>query len=132
MLRSLTGYLSIKFPSRLDSVVGACTSTRVMTVRIRLPAPLGRRQVMINSDTTAVFAPGYGALLGRCGEFGCGPFALPRDAPCDPDLVATRWFFRAGAHGWVTITTAPPGGCMQVHKAEPQFPARLCAGLSAP
>jgi hypothetical protein len=172
-------YVSIGFQSRLATLVGACPITRVMTVRIRLPAPLGRRQVMINSDTTTVFAPGDGTVLRRCGEYGCGPYALPPpasctspsyedamlstgpamhavyqvlgcdsrwlvldvgwpggpvgcDAPCNPKLVATRWFFRAGPHGWVTITTALTGGCTQVHKAEPRFPARLCAGLPAP
>jgi hypothetical protein len=176
-LGATVAYASITFQSRLFSVGGACPATRVMTVRIRLPAPLGRRQVMINSDT--VFAPGHGALLRRCGEFGCGPFALPPpasctnpsyqeamlstgppmhatyqvvgcdgrwlvldvgwpggpagcDAPCNPSLVAARWFFRAGPHGWVTITTALTGGCTQAHKAEPRFPARLCAGLPAP
>jgi uncharacterized protein YceK len=177
-LGATVAYVSITFQSRLSSVVGACPATGMMTVRILLPAPLGRRQVMINSDTTTVFAPGHGALLRRCGEFGCGPFALPPpasctsrsyqeamlstgppmhaiyqvlgcdgrwlvldvgwpggpagcDAPCNPSLVATRWFFRAGPHGWVTITTALTSGCTQVLKAEPRFPARLCAGLPA-
>jgi len=53
------------------------------------------------------------------------------DAPCTPSLVVTRWFFRAGPHGWATITTSSTAGCPQVHKAEPRFPARLCAGLHA-
>jgi hypothetical protein len=53
------------------------------------------------------------------------------DVPCNPDLVVTRWFFQAGPHGWVTIT-ASAGGCAQVLKAAPQFPARLCSALSAP
>jgi hypothetical protein len=177
-LDATTAYVSVTFQSRMASVVGACPSSRVMTVHIRLPAPLGRRQVMINSDTTTVFAPGHGALLRRCGDQGCGPFILPPasctspsyqqammstgppmqavydvvgcdgrwlvldvgwpggpagcDAPCNPNLVETRWFFRAGPHGWVTITTALTGGCTQVHKTEPRFPARLCAGLPAP
>jgi hypothetical protein len=50
------------------------------------------------------------------------------DGPsCSPDLVSTRWFFRVSPHGWETITAARTAGCAQVHKAEPQFPARLCA-----
>jgi uncharacterized protein YceK len=171
-------YLSVGFQSRLASV-GACPSTRVVTVTIRLPAPLGRRQVMINSDTTTMFAPGHGRVLRRCGELGCGPFPrLPPascttpsyqqamqstgppadsvyqvlgcdgrwlvldvgwpggpagcDAPCNPQLAITRWFFQAGPHGWVTIATSLTGGCAAVIKAEPPFPTRLCAGLPAP
>jgi hypothetical protein len=157
-------YLSVEFQSRLDSVVGACPANRVVTVRVRLPAPLGQRDVMINTSTT--FAPSHGAMLRRCGEYGCGPVPLPPpascsqrsyqwamlatappmdasyqvlgcdgrwlvldvmwpggaagcDAPRNPDFVSPRWFFRAGPHGWVTITTSLTGGCAQVHKAEP-------------
>jgi hypothetical protein len=168
-------YVKITFQSRLASVFGACRSNRVLAARVRLPAPLGRRDVMINSSTT--FAPGHGALLRRCSDQGCGPFNWPPagctarsyqqamlstgppmhafyrvlgcdgrwlvldvawpggpagcDAPCTPSLVSTRWFFRAGPHGWVTITTGRTAGCLQVHTAEPRFPARLCAGLPA-
>jgi hypothetical protein len=50
------------------------------------------------------------------------------DGPsCSPDLVSTRWFFRASRYGWDTITSARTAGCTQVHKVDPQFPARLCA-----
>jgi len=170
-------YVRIVFQSRLASVVGACPSNRVMTVRVSLPAPLGRRDVMINSDTTTTFGPGHRGLLHRCYD-GCGPFILPPascttrsyqqamlstgppmhavyqvlgcdgrwlvldvawpggpagcDAPCNPSLAVTRWFFRAGPHGWMTITTTLTAGCVQVRKAEPRFPAQLCASLSAP
>jgi hypothetical protein len=51
--------------------------------------------------------------------------------PCSPDLVSTRWFFRASLHGWQTITATRTAGCTQVRTVEPQFPARLCAGLPA-
>jgi hypothetical protein len=171
-------YLSILFQSRLADVAGACR-WRVMTVHVSLPAPLGQREVMINSDTTTVFAPSHGGQLRRCGEYGCGPFKPPPPASCttasyqqamlstgpaagavygvlgcdgrwlvlnvgwpggpagcdgsscSPDLVSTRWFFRASRHGWETITAARTAGCAQVHKVEPQFPSRLCAGLPA-
>lgn len=168
-------YLTVEYQSRLGSVVGAC-SNRVMTVHVRLPGPLGQRDVMINTSTT--FAPSHGALLRRCGEY-CGPVPQPPpascsqrsyqwamlatappmnaayqvlgcdgrwlvldvvwpggpsgcDAPCNPDLVKTRWFFRAGPHGWVTIISSLAGGCARVRKVEPQFPARLCVNLAAP
>jgi len=186
-MRDLTGalaefgatvaYVSVAFQSRLASVPGACPSNRVMTVRVSLPAPLGRRQVMINSDTTTLFSPDHGAVLRRCGQEGCGPFAPPPPASCtsrsyqeamlstgpptdavyqalgcdgrwlvldvgwpggaagcdgpscSPDMVSTRWFFRASRDGWVTIATALTGGCAEVLKAEPRFPTRLCASL---
>jgi hypothetical protein len=189
-LRDLTGglsefgatvaYVSVAFQSRLASVAGACPSDRVMTVHVRLPGLLGHREVMINSDTTTVFAPDHGAVLRRCGEDGCGPFAPPPPATCgtrsyqqamlstgppmdavyqvlgcdgrwlvldvgwpggasgcdgpscNPDMVSTRWFFRASRQGWVPIVTALTAGCAAVLKAEPRFPARLCASLPAP
>jgi hypothetical protein len=149
-----------------------------MTIRVTLPAPLGRRQVMINSDTSTIFAPDHGTLLRRC-YYSCGPFKPPPPASCttasyqqamlstapaadpvygvlacdsrwlvlnvgwpggaagcdgpscSPDLVSTRWFFRASSHGWETITAARTAGCAQVHKVQPQFPTRLCATLPA-
>jgi len=189
-MRDLTGalsefgatvaYVSVAFQSRLASVPGACPSSRVMTVRVGLPAALGRRQVMINSDTTTVFAPDHGVVLRRCGEEGCGPFAPPPPATCtsrsyqeamlstgppmdavyqalgcdgrwlvldvgwpggaagcdgrscSPDMVSTRWFFRASRDGWVTIATTRTGGCAGVLKVSPRFPTRLCASLPAP
>jgi hypothetical protein len=58
---------------------------------------------------------------------GPGGLAGCNGPSCSPDQVSTRWFFRVGPQRWVTIT----GGCAQVHKVEPQFPARLCADLPA-
>jgi len=175
-----TADLDVTFQSRLTAVAGACTS-RVMTVSVSLPAALGRRTVMINSDTTDVFAPSGGALLQRCGPEGCGPFTpapppgrcdaasfqeamlstgAPADATywelgcdsrwlvldvgwpggtagcdgpsCSPDMVITRWFYRASPGGWETITSARTEGCADVQKAEPQFPTSLCARLPTP
>jgi hypothetical protein len=76
-----TAYLDVTFQSRLSSVAGAC-STRVMTVSVSLPAPLGRRTVVINADITDVFAPSSGALLRRCGLYGCGPFKAAPPGSC--------------------------------------------------
>jgi hypothetical protein len=50
---------------------------------------------------------------------------------CSPDMTSTYWFFRAGPQGWETITASRTAGCARVHKADPQFPARLCAALPA-
>jgi hypothetical protein len=54
------------------------------------------------------------------------------DGPsCNPDMTSTYWFFRARRRGWEPIAASRTAGCAQVHKTEPQFPARLCAALPA-
>ena len=113
-------YLTIGFQSRLADVKGACT-WRVMTVRVRLPAPLGQREVMINSDTTTVFAPSHGALLRRCGEYGCGPFKPPPPASCttascqqamlSTGPAADAVYGVLGCDGrWLVLNVGWPGG----------------------
>ena len=92
-------YLSIGFRSRLPSVPGACRNGRA-TVRVRLPAALGKREVMINSDNTTLFAPGPGPQLRRCGEFGCGPFPPP-PASCSE-----------ASYQQAMLSTGPPAGAV--------------------
>jgi hypothetical protein len=54
------------------------------------------------------------------------------DGPsCSPDMTSTYWFFRARPQGWETITASRAAGCARVHKADPQFPAGMCAALPA-
>jgi hypothetical protein len=168
-------FLSITYQSRL-AVVGPC-SWRVVTVRIGLPARLGQRDVMVNSQVS--FAPRGSALLMQCEEYGCPPVTPPPPASCSassygeamaatgpptdavygvigcdgrwlamtvgwpggaagcdgpscsPDLASTYWFFRATPQGWETIASSRTAGCARVRKADPQFPARLCAALPA-
>jgi hypothetical protein len=174
--------VAITYQSRLWLVAGACP-WRVMTVRVRLPAPLGQRDVMFNG-VFPTFAPGRGVLIRQCAgmspQDGCGSYPLPPPASCTapsygqamestgpamqavygvlgcdgrwlvlnvgwpggaagcdgpsckPDMVSTRWFFRAGPHGWVIIVRALTAGCAQVRKVEPRFPIQLCASLPAP
>jgi hypothetical protein len=55
-------YLTITYQSRL-AVVGPC-SWRVVTVGVRLPAWLGQRDVMVNSEVS--FEPRHGALMRGC------------------------------------------------------------------
>jgi len=113
-------YLAITFQSRLAQVVGAC-SWRVTTVRVRLPAPLGPRKVMINNDTSTLFAPGHGALLRRCGADGCAPFKPPPPASCTSASYqqamlstgpAADAFYRVpGCDGrWLVLNVGWPGG----------------------
>jgi hypothetical protein len=166
-------YLTITYQSRL-AVVGPC-SWRVVTLRVRLPASLGQRDVLVNSQVS--FAPRGAALLMQCENYGCPPVTPPPPASCStisygqamaatgppvdavygligcdgrwlaltvgwpggaagcdgpscsPDLTSTYWFFRATSRGWETIASSRGAGCAQVHKADPQFPARLCAAL---
>ncbi|WP_405953139.1 hypothetical protein OG588_16595 [Streptomyces prunicolor] len=44
--------------------------------------------------------------------------------------LGDRWFFRAKPAGWAPITSSAAGGCKVVQRAEPAFPASLCAGLA--
>jgi len=54
------------------------------------------------------------------------------DGPsCNPDLTVTHWFFRAGPHGWITITSSLTAGCARVRQVEPRFPSQLCSRLPA-
>lgn len=46
-------------------------------------------------------------------------------------MATTRWFFRAGPHGWITITSSRTADCTRVHEVAPQFPTQLCATLPA-
>jgi hypothetical protein len=168
-------YLTITYQSRL-AVVGPC-SWRVVTVGVTLPAWLGQRDVMVNSEVS--FEPRHGALMMQCEVYGCPPVTPPPPASCSPssygqamgatgppmdaaygvlgcdgrwlalnvgwpggaagcdgpscslDMVSTYWFFRATPRGWDPIAASRAAGCARVHKAEPQFPARLCAALPA-
>jgi hypothetical protein len=46
-------------------------------------------------------------------------------------MAITHWFFSAGPHGWVTITSSRTAGCTRVHQVAPAFPTKLCAALPA-
>jgi hypothetical protein len=175
--------VAITYQSRLWNAPRACP-WRDMTVSVRLPAPLGQREVTFNGVFPS-FAPHDGVLIRQCAgsglpDDGCRkPLPLPPasctspsygeamdatgppmhsiygvlgcdshwlvlnvgwpggavgcDGPsCGPDVVTTRWFFRASPHGWLIITRSLTAGCTQVHKVAPQFPGKLCASLPAP
>jgi hypothetical protein len=156
----------------------ACPSHRVETTDLRLPAPLGKRDVAI--DTAGTFAPTKSTLMRRCSDLGgactfppvppatcsdasysaaMGATAPPRDAAydavgcdslwlvldvgwpggpsgcdgpsCSQNMAVTRWFFRAGPHGWIVIASSLTAGCARVHQVAPQFPTALCADLPA-
>ena len=54
------------------------------------------------------------------------------DGPsCGQGMAVTHWFFSAGPHGWVTITSSRTAGCTRVHQVAPAFPTKLCATLPA-
>ncbi|HUN30808.1 MAG TPA: hypothetical protein VMU95_02225 [Trebonia sp.] len=76
-----------------------CPSTRVETVQVTLPTPLGHLSVVIN--TLSIYTPTHGSLLKLCGEAGqdfCGPF------PVIPAACTDR------SYGQAMETTAPPQG----------------------
>lgn len=128
-------YLTITFQSRL-AVVGPC-SWRVVTVGAPPPAscsPSSYGQAM--GATGPPMDAAYG-VLGCDGRWlalnvGWPGGASGCDGPsCSLDMVSTYWFFRATPRGWDPIAASRTAGCARVHKAEPQFPARLCAALPA-
>ncbi|MFI7382817.1 hypothetical protein [Streptomyces sp. NPDC049813] len=152
-----------------------CTRTAKATATVRLPRPLGRRDVSVDSFTTFTPDGAHAPDLRLCGEAGCHPAptgctaasydqaVLALDVPrhtsrgrehCDgtwlvldtsspmgpacPEGTAPgcgaahrdRWFLHAGRTGWEPITRGTRAGCTDVHRAEPDFPTALCAGLA--
>jgi hypothetical protein len=91
-----TDFIWVTYQSLLDSALGECRSTQVKTARVRLPAPLGQWTVVINSDET--FASGHGALLRKCGIYGCEPVIEP------PATCTTPSYQEA------MLSTGPPQG----------------------
>nr|WP_168720639.1 hypothetical protein [Streptomyces sp. SAT1]ANO42457.1 hypothetical protein A8713_034950 [Streptomyces sp. SAT1] len=59
-----------------------------------------------------------------------GPACAGSSEPgCDSHL-GDRWFFRAQESGWQPVAHGKAGGCADVHRVEPAFPAALCAPLA--
>ena len=104
--------------------MNACPSHRVETTDLRLPAPLGKRDVVI--DTAGTFAPSKSTLMRRCSNLGgactfprlppascsfasyaaaMGATAPPRDATFDEVACDTRWLVLDV--GW----PGAPAGC---------------------
>ncbi|MEV7805976.1 hypothetical protein AB0O28_23815 [Microbispora sp. NPDC088329] len=71
--------VDIRFESRLLMAGNGCPGERTVPVEVRLPKPLGKRDVVVNLDQ--LYTPDRPGLLRRCGELGCHP------APtgCTPD-----------------------------------------------
>jgi len=67
--------------SRLTLVSGACPTQAPASVTLSLPAPLGTRDVVVNSSGSAMYTRDGAGALRHCGELGCHP------APtgCTPD-----------------------------------------------
>ncbi|MBO1336455.1 hypothetical protein [Streptomyces sp. VRA16 Mangrove soil] len=58
-----------------------------------------------------------------------GPACPKGAAPGCGASIGDRWFFRAEKSGWKPIARGVKGGCTDVHRIEPAFPAALCADL---
>ncbi|MER5952042.1 hypothetical protein ABT127_38990 [Streptomyces sp. NPDC001904] len=58
-----------------------------------------------------------------------GPACPEGEAPGCGASLSDRWFFRAQKSGWTPVARGRRGGCADVHRVEPAFPAALCAGL---
>lgn len=59
-----------------------------------------------------------------------GPACGDSADPACSSRLGDRWFFRAKNTGWAPIVRTSAGGCRDVQRAEPAFPASLCASLA--
>lgn len=76
-------------------LAGHCPPDQVKTVNLTLPAPLGKRDLVINS--TGTFAPAHGTLLRRCSDDG-GACTFP---PVPPASCSEA------SYGYAMLSTAP-------------------------
>ncbi|MEU2375517.1 hypothetical protein [Streptomyces misionensis] len=166
--------VQLTFVSPSGDRASGCTEERGSTAKVRLPEPLGDRDVIVDNSTRFTARGARPPALRQCGELGCTPPAtgctaasydqaaraadVPlhtyREAqrcdgkwlvldlswrtgpicgdPHDPACTSRRgdrWFFRARKTGWQPITRTAAGGCRDVRRAEPAFPAALCTSL---
>ncbi|MFF4249682.1 hypothetical protein ACFY1L_00520 [Streptomyces sp. NPDC001663] len=167
--------VQITFYSPSGDRRSGCTKEKVATARVRLPVPLGSRELVVDHDTLFTADGAKLPALRLCGELGCTPPAtgcttasyeqalIAVDAPahtyrdsekCDgkwlvmdfswrtgpacgdssgtgcSSRLGDRWFFRAEKKGWVPIAEGAAGGCRDVQRREPEFPASLCESLA--
>ncbi len=78
--------VDIRFESRLLMAGGGCPGERTVPVEVRLPKPLGERDVVVNLDQ--LYTPDQPGLLRRCGELGCHP--APTGCTSDSYYQAAR------------------------------------------
>jgi hypothetical protein len=98
----------------------SCTSKQVETIDLRLPSPLGSRDVVI--DSYATFAPAKGTLMRRCSDLGGAcyypplPPATCSDGSYSAAMVSTypprhADFNAVGCDGhWLVLDVGWPGG----------------------
>ncbi len=59
-----------------------------------------------------------------------GPACDDTSDPACSSALGDRWFFRAGKSGWEPVLESVRGGCRDVQRKEPGFPAALCGTLA--
>ncbi|MDQ0788939.1 hypothetical protein [Streptomyces sp. B3I8] len=167
--------VQLTFVSPSGDRASGCTKEREATAKVKLPEPLGDRDVVVDNYTRFTLDGARPPALRLCGELGCTPPATgctaasyeqalrAVDAPehtyrdseqCDgkwlvldfswrtgpacagstepgcSSRLGDRWFYRAKKSGWDPFFRTASGGCRAVRRAEPDFPARLCASLA--
>ncbi|WP_307170164.1 hypothetical protein [Streptomyces sp. B3I7] len=167
--------VQLTFVSPSGDRASGCTKEREATAKVKLPEPLGDRDVVVDNYTRFTLDGAEPPALRLCGELGCTPPATgctaasyeqalrAVDAPehtyrdseqCDgkwlvldfswrtgpacagstepgcSSRLGDRWFYRAKKSGWDPFFRTASGGCRAVRRAEPDFPARLCASLA--
>jgi len=167
--------VQITFSSPSGDRRSGCTKEKVATTHVRLSAPLGGREVVVDNYVQFTADGAERPALRLCGQLGCTPPAtgctaasydqalIAVDAPqhtyrdsqnCDgkwlvldfswrtgpvcgggsdsgcSSRLGDRWFFRAKKSGWVPIVEGAAGGCRDVQRREPAFPASMCESLA--
>ncbi|GGO28020.1 hypothetical protein GCM10010116_56180 [Microbispora rosea subsp. aerata] len=121
-------HVDIRFESRLLTAGNGCPGERTVPVEVRLPKPLGKRDVVVNLDQRYTLdRPG---LLRRCGELGChpAPTGCTSDsyyqAAGDADAPEHSYHRERGCDGkWLVMDISISGGPVCERPGE-------CAGAS--
>ncbi|MEU0333336.1 hypothetical protein [Streptomyces sp. NPDC006193] len=169
-------WVQVTFSSPSMDRRAGCPRERPATTRVRLPRPLGGRDVIVDHDAHFTRDGAEPPALRLCGPLGCrpprtgcttasyeqalkavdapdhtypdargcdgrwlvldltwrtGPVCGGASAPGCSSSLGDRWFFRAEKSGWRPFLRDTAGGCREVRRKEPAFPARLCASLPA-
>lgn len=103
------------------------------------PAPTGCTVASYEQALKAAGAPAHtmrdaekcdGTWLVLDFSWPTGPACSGQRSPACSSRLGDRWFFKAEESGWVPIRSSANGGCADVRRAQPAFPAALCDGLA--
>ena len=68
-----TVWVQVTFSARTGDPHADCSKTATGTAQVRLPSPLGHRELAVDNDTTFTADAADPPDLRRCGDLGCHP-----------------------------------------------------------